>query len=375
MAYRAHITRYLIVLALVTIACAVWGYCCFYGDPFLDALYKALQLFNLGGNTSESETHVIINVARFIAPCVTILGGVQLIYSFSRNGWRQLCLSRYNDHIIVCGYGFTGKRIVDSITSHNKKVIVIDPLIEEPIVSFGELHISKDATDIETLTEARIRQASEIIIATGDDYINAKIYRLALKLKSGRGFKKTVRIEKLEDSEFLKSSTDEEFEGFNFSKLTTDSFHKLENRNIIILGLGSIGKLLVGKYHQNNKILVFEQSANAVNMAKDKYQEGVNLHYEIADVNGLTQEDLENIISKYGFKNKCADPIEVFICLGGDWMGFSIAWRWIKWTNVKMSLILIGTDIERELFENINAQNDTNEIAIYNIIDDTLKRY
>lgn len=56
-------------------------------------------------------------------------------------------------------------------------------------------------------------------------------------------------------------------------------------------------------------------------------------------------------------------------------MGFSIAWRWIKWTNVKMSLILIGTDIERELFENINAQNDTNEIAIYNIIDDTLKRY
>ncbi len=374
MAYRANITRYLIVLVLVTVTCAVWGYCCFYGDRFLDALYKALQLFNLGGNTSESETHVIINIARFIAPCVTILGGVQLVYSFSRNGWRQLCLSRYYDHIIVCGYGFTGKRIVDSITSHNKKVIVIDPNIEEPVVSFNELHISKDATDMETLTEARIKRASEIIIATGDDYINAKIYRQALKLKPDRGFKKAIRIEKLEGSEFLKSSTDEEFEGFNFSSLITGSFPLLGNRNIIILGLGSIGKRLVDKYHQNNRILVFEQSSNAVNMARDKHSDGPDLHYEVTDVNGLTQENLENTISKSGFKHT-ADSIEVFICLGGDWMGFSIAWRWMKWTNIKMRLNLIGTDIEKELFESINTQKDVNEIAIYNIVDDTLKKY
>lgn len=374
MAYRTKITRHLIVLALVTIACAVWGYCFFYGDPLLDALYKALQLFNLGGSTLESETHVIINVARFIAPCIAILGGVQLIYSFSRNGWRQLCLSRYSDHIIVCGYGFTGKRIVDSITSHNKKVIVIDPNIEEPIVSFSELHISKDATKIETLTEARIRQASEIIIATGDDYINATIYRQALKLKSDRGLKKTIRIEKLEDWELLKSSMDEEFEGFNFSRLISDSFRQLENRNIIILGLGSIGKRLVDKYHHDNRTLVFEQSPNAVNIAKDKYHEGSNLHYETTDVNGLTQEDLETIISKYGFKQN-ADPVEVFICLGGDWMGFSIAWRWMKWTKVKMRLNLIGLDIKKELFENLNAEKGINEITIYNIVDDTLKKY
>lgn len=374
MAYRAHITRYLIVLALVTIACAVWGYCCFYGDPFLDALYKALQLFNLGGNTSESETHVIINVARFIAPCVTILGGVQLIYSFSRNGWRHICLSRYHNHIIVCGYGFTGKRIVDSITSHNKKVLVIDPLIKEPIVSFQELHISKDATDIETLTQAKIGRASEIIIATGDDYINARIYRQVLRLQSGRGLKKTIRIEKLEDMELLKSSTDEEFVGFNFSKLITDSFPLLENRNIIILGLGSIGKRIVEKYHMNNRILVFEQSPNAVNMARDKHPDGPDISYEAVDVNGLTQENLENTLSKYGYEQD-AHPIEAFICLGGDWMGFSIAWRWMKWTNIRMKLNLIGTDIEKELFENINTQKGVNEIVIYNIVDDTLKKY
>ena len=374
MIYRANITRYLIILALVTIACAVWGYCSFYGEPFLDALYKAFQLFNLGGDTSEPETHVIINVARFIAPCVTILGGVQLIYSFSRNGWRQLCLSRYNDHIIVCGYGFTGKRIADSITSHNKKVIVIDPNIEEPVVSFNELHISKDATDMEILTEARIKRASEIIIATGDDYINAKIYRQVLKLKPERGFKKAIRIEKLEDSELLKSSTDEEFEGFNFSELITNSFPLLKNRNIIILGLGSIGKRLIDKYQENNRILVFEQSSNAVNMAKDKYSEGPDLIYKATDVNGLTQENLENTISKSGFKHT-DDPVEVFICLGGDWMGFSIAWRWMTWANIKMKLNLIGTDIEKELFENISTQKFVNEIAIYNIVDDTLKKY
>ena len=56
-------------------------------------------------------------------------------------------------------------------------------------------------------------------------------------------------------------------------------------------------------------------------------------------------------------------------------MGFSIAWRWMKWTNIKMRLNLIGTDIEKELFESINTQKDVNEIAIYNIVDDTLKKY
>ena len=56
-------------------------------------------------------------------------------------------------------------------------------------------------------------------------------------------------------------------------------------------------------------------------------------------------------------------------------MGFSIAWRWMKWTKVKMRLNLIGSDIKKELFENLNAEKGINEITIYNIVDDTLKKY
>lgn len=40
-----------------------------------------------------------------------------------------------------------------------------------------------------------------------------------------------------------------------------------------------------------------------------------------------------------------------------------------------MKLNLIGTDIEKELFENISTQKFVNEIAIYNIVDDPLKKY
>lgn len=80
------------------------------------------------------------------------------------------------------------------------------------------------------------------------------------------------------------------------------------------------------------------------------------------------------ILSKSVFKHT-DDHVEVFICLGGDWMGFSIAWRWMKWTKVKMRLNLIGSDIKKELFENLNAEKGINEITIYNIVDDTLKKY
>lgn len=372
MAYRANITRYLIILALVTITCAVCGYSFYYGDTFFDALYKALQLFNLGGTSPESGQCTIINITRFVAPCITIFGGVQLIYSFSRNGWRNLCLSQFRNHVVVCGYGFTGKSIVRSIKEHKRKVIVIDPIIDEPIISHNELHINKDATDIAVLTEARIKYASEIIIATGDDYINALIYRQALKLNPDKSLSKRVRIEQLKNQNHLKISSDDNFYCFNFSELIINSLPHVETSNIVILGLGSVGNRLVKKY-RDKKIIVLEQSDTAIKISKDECDDNKSDIYHIrTDVKGWVQSDLIENLSKYGIDFN-TDPIEVFICLGGDWLGFSIAWKWARWKSNKMRINLIGTNIQKELFENIEGKEGINEIKVYNIVDDSLK--
>ena len=185
----------------------MYGYLCVHDDEgysFFDALYKTMQLFTLG--SSSPETCLSINIARFLAPIVVICGGIQLIYSLSHEGWKWLCMRFFNNHVVVCGYGFTGKHIVKRIIAQKKKVIVIDPAINNPIISLNEIHIKKDASLLSTLLEARIKNASEIIISTGSDYINILVCMQLIKLKLGNNIKKSVRIEQLDNKNIIKLS-------------------------------------------------------------------------------------------------------------------------------------------------------------------------
>lgn len=115
-----NLIKYMIVLAFVTIAVAMFGYIGFYNYTFFDSLYKSFQLFALG-SSEFPEQSMCINFARFLAPIVTVCIGAQLIHSVARNGWRKICLGLMRNHIIVCGCGFTGKKIVDNAILQKKK--------------------------------------------------------------------------------------------------------------------------------------------------------------------------------------------------------------------------------------------------------------
>ena len=375
MKLNLKITTYIIILAVITIIAAIYGFMgeC-YGYSFWDSIYKTLQLFTLG-NSSIPEESMIINVARFLAPCLTIFGGVQLIYSFSQDGLKRICLTTYKKHVVVCGYGFTGKKIVNKLLENKQRVIVIDPCVDESKFSLTESYIKGDATDLDTLLQARVNKASKIIIATGEDYINTLIYNKVQKIASSRQLKKYLRIEKLEDKENLGNGADSIT---NFSELITKDLKVRDNSNVVVLGLGSIGGRIVAQYCQNHNIMVFEQSETMIKVTEERIS-APNVCFIKADVKGLLLKDLMDCLNRYDF-DTASRPLDVFVCLGGDWLGFTIAWNWSSWKlmngekKISMKINLIGNNIDRELFSNVKNLGYSNEVVIYNIVDDILQQ-
>lgn len=375
MKLNLKITTYIIILAVITIIAAICGYMgeC-YGYSFWDSIYKTLQLFTLG-NSSIPEESMIINVARFLAPCLTIFGGVQLIYSVSQDGLKRICLTTYKKHVVVCGYGFTGKKIVNKLLENKQRVIVVDPCVDESKFSLTESYIKGDATDMNVLLEARVNKASKIIIATGEDYINTLIYNKVQKIASSRQQKKYLRIEKLEDKESLGNGADSIT---NFSELITKDLKVRDNSNIVVLGLGSIGGRIVERYCSDHNIMVFEQSETMIKVTEERIS-APNVCFIKADVKGLLLKDLMDCLNRYDF-DTASHPLDVFVCLGGDWLGFTIAWNWSSWKlmngekKISMKINLIGNNIDKELFSNVKNLGHSNEVVIYNIVDDILQQ-
>ncbi|MEG2095188.1 MAG: NAD-binding protein [Alistipes sp.] len=362
---NANIVKFIVILLLATIVFAIYGYISYYGYAIDDAIYKTLQLFTIGAE-NVPEKSLVINIARFLAPIVIIGGGLQLIYFVSQDGWKYLCLCIFKKHTIICGYGDTGKMIMSQLEQMGRKhIIVIDPLIEEPKVSFSKIFLNKNAANENVLQkEARIDKASEIIIVTGSDYINTLIYNISEKHNVHRSI---VRIEQLNHPDNLNLTRDSNTLFFNLSEIIVEQFTQYDKQLIVVLGIGNIGKRVVERYKNNNDILVIEQSGVAIHMTKDIFNSS-NIKYERADVKGLVESDIIRTLEKYDYYNY--QRINLFVCLGGDWLGFRTAWDWLSWTKVKLNINLVGIDINKELLKD----KGQNSISVYNV-NEIIKNY
>jgi len=132
----------------------------------------------------------------FIAPGV--LRSVQALLDpvkRKENRLRALA-STYRDHIIVCGLGRIGYRVMNELLDWGEKVIGIEndsaaPFLEE-IRQRDVPVLIGDARQEEMLEEARVRQASAIVVCTEDDSTNMEVAIEARELN--RGIKVVMRM-------------------------------------------------------------------------------------------------------------------------------------------------------------------------------------
>lgn len=80
----------------------------------------------------------------------------------------------FEGHVIVCGYGTVGQKVVDVLNEHNIRFVIIekDPRKVEMLKEIGYTVVEGDATYSKILRNAGIETARAIAIVLDDDAKN-----------------------------------------------------------------------------------------------------------------------------------------------------------------------------------------------------------
>ncbi len=106
-----------------------------------------------------------------------------------KEAWQVAIASTYRNHVIVCGLGKVGYRVVKELLHLGEEVVGVEldaacPFLEE-LAGLGVPVLIGNARQRETLEKARVREASAIVACTQDDLANLDIALDARELNPG----------------------------------------------------------------------------------------------------------------------------------------------------------------------------------------------
>ncbi len=185
------------LLIFLSISTGIAGYIIIEGYTFLEALYMTVTTISTVGFQEVqplSDTGRIFTVFFILSNIGLFFYGVTLIAKFIIDGEFRKFFKHYNvnkkiekleDHVIVCGYGRTGKQICLELTDDKIPFIVIESrenVIEYIKADEGILFLDGDATEEETLLQAGIKRAKAIITTLPEDPDNVYVVLTAREL-------------------------------------------------------------------------------------------------------------------------------------------------------------------------------------------------
>src|SRR5688572_24930349 len=105
-----------------------------------------------------------------------------LIMLSKRHGekeWMKVMASTYRDHVVLCGLGKLGIRVLEHLVASAIPVVVLerDPnnRFLERAKGLGAPVLMRDMKEDQSLIDAQIEQARSVIIATNDDMANLEV--------------------------------------------------------------------------------------------------------------------------------------------------------------------------------------------------------
>jgi hypothetical protein len=111
----------------------------------------------------------------------TVVRATLLLFSRQENQkeWTRVLASTYRDHIILCGLGHVGYRILERLLHWHLDVVVIEKNTESSFLlrtqQMGVPVLLMDARQEESLEAAGLHHARTLVIATNDDLANVEI--------------------------------------------------------------------------------------------------------------------------------------------------------------------------------------------------------
>jgi Trk K+ transport system NAD-binding subunit len=191
---------------------ALWNYSQPRAINYVEALYDVLTMIFFQ-SAVEFPGEWYLDVYFFVMPAVGLiflaLGAADFVtLMFNRSlrqaKWEEAVASTFNDHIIVCGLGRLGLRVVRELVSLDEDIVGVEYNADSPsfveVSSYNVPILVGDARSAEVLDKAGLARARAIIICTNDDLMNLQI---ATRIREGS---KTVRlVMRMFDEEFARS--------------------------------------------------------------------------------------------------------------------------------------------------------------------------
>jgi len=180
---------FLVLVAFVIVGAVVLDV--HYHDPnsgrtlgLFEAIYLALSLVivqpvaALPGDWPSRVVFIVIPTAGLLLVGQLIVRVAATV--LNRNQWETAVASTYSDHVLVCGLGRVGFRVVRWLVDLGEDVVVIDlpedsEQLHDEVRSWGVPIVCADARRSAVLEQAGVERCSALMALTDDDLVNLSV--------------------------------------------------------------------------------------------------------------------------------------------------------------------------------------------------------
>lgn len=147
----------------------------------IDAFYLTIQLFTLqvSGVPDADGFPLTLQLARFVAPAVAGYAAFRAFLAIFREASQRLSVRYARDHVIVCGLGDAGLRMVRSLRSEGRRVVAIERSPDAAGVEIardaGARVVIGDARDPNLLSRVGLDRATQVLALCGQDAVNGEV--------------------------------------------------------------------------------------------------------------------------------------------------------------------------------------------------------
>jgi hypothetical protein len=148
-----------------------------------EAFWRSILLAVHGGGGCGAAAPVALQIAEFLLPLLTVLGGLfggaKLLLRNLRHDAQLAAVARMRGHTLVCGLGETGIEAIRQLAEKRAKVVALclDPAEWGARIceNLGVPVINGDATQPRTLAATGMSRARAVVVCTGSDARNMEI--------------------------------------------------------------------------------------------------------------------------------------------------------------------------------------------------------
>jgi len=243
-------------------------------QDFWGTLYPSLQLFVMESGAVTGPVTWPLQVARFLAPAVTMATAAKALAVVFGEQLRRVRLRLTHDHTVVCGLGRKGLLVAEALAHGGERVVVVEKDESNTYVlgvrERGVAVVLGDAAEADVLRRARVPQARRVLAVCGDDGVNASVAVHARELCCDRATRPLDCVVHIVDDNLCRLLKEQELRGTGDCTVRFEFFNAYERGarlllrqhppfdtaaatstdaapHIVIVGCGTMGSSLVAQ--------------------------------------------------------------------------------------------------------------------------------